>query len=50
VGGVGIEDKLSLEVKECFKSFIKAGIKLWMITGDKLETALNIAISSELFS
>lgn len=28
----------------------KAGIKVWMLTGDKLETAKSISISSGLFN
>jgi magnesium-transporting ATPase (P-type) len=30
--------------------FKEAGIKVWMLTGDKLETAENIGISTRMFS
>eukprot|EP01063_Lacrimia_lanifica_P002491 TRINITY_DN11310_c0_g1_i1.p1 TRINITY_DN11310_c0_g1~~TRINITY_DN11310_c0_g1_i1.p1 ORF type:complete len:1328 (+),score=501.26 TRINITY_DN11310_c0_g1_i1:53-4036(+) len=43
VGVTAIEDKLQDRVPECIASFRKAGIKVWMITGDKLNTAKIIA-------
>jgi magnesium-transporting ATPase (P-type) len=36
-------------VPESIATFIQAGIKVWMITGDKQETAINIAVSCRLF-
>lgn len=49
VGVTAIEDKLQDEVPESIATLIEAGIKVWMITGDKQETAINIAISCRLF-
>ncbi|OII76545.1 phospholipid-translocating P-type flippase family protein [Cryptosporidium andersoni] len=42
-GCSGIEDLLQYDVKNTIESFINSGIKLWMLTGDRLETAINIA-------
>ena len=41
-GGTAIEDKLQTGVPETVASLLRAGIKVWMLTGDKLETAINI--------
>lgn len=49
IGVTAIEDKLQDEVPEAIATLIEAGIKVWMITGDKQETAINIAISCRLF-
>ena len=35
---------------ETISDLQKAGIKIWMLTGDKLETAENIAFSCQLFT
>ena len=43
LGCSGIEDKLQENVKEVIQDILAAGIKVWMLTGDKLETAENIA-------
>ena len=48
VGATGIEDKLQDGVPDAVKTLIGAGIKVWMITGDKQETAINIAVSCGL--
>jgi phospholipid-translocating ATPase len=37
-------------VAECISDFREAGIKVWMLTGDKLETAENIGYSCKLFT
>jgi phospholipid-translocating ATPase len=42
----GIEDKLQEGVKSTLQRLREAGIQLWMLTGDKFETAKSIAISS----
>ena len=44
----GVEDKLQDEVKESLDLLRNAGIRIWMLTGDKVETARCIAISSKL--
>jgi len=48
VGSTAIEDKLQDEVPEVIKDIKAAGIKLWVLTGDKIETAMNIGFSSQL--
>jgi magnesium-transporting ATPase (P-type) len=39
LGITGMEDLLQEEVNECMRDFKDAGIKVWMLTGDKGETA-----------
>lgn len=48
LGATGIEDELQLEVPETIETLSKAGIKLWMLTGDKVETAISIGFSCNL--
>ena len=48
LGTTALEDKLQENVHECIEEFRRANIKVWMITGDKLETAENIGISWRL--
>jgi magnesium-transporting ATPase (P-type) len=35
LSSTGLEDQLADQVPECLHDFRKAGIKVWMITGDK---------------
>lgn len=42
VGATAIEDKLQDEVPSTIADLGKAGVKLWVLTGDKMETAINI--------
>jgi len=42
----GVEDKLQEDIKPSLENIRKAGIKVWMLTGDKVETAICIAIST----
>uniref|UniRef100_A0A915PQT4 Phospholipid-transporting ATPase n=1 Tax=Setaria digitata TaxID=48799 RepID=A0A915PQT4_9BILA len=46
----GVEDRLQEQVTTSLELLRNAGIKIWMLTGDKLETAICIAKSSGLFS
>lgn len=46
----GVEDKLQDNVRATLELLRNAGIKIWMLTGDKLETATCIAKSSRLVS
>lgn len=46
----GVEDKLQDQVRPTLELLRNAGIKVWMLTGDKLETATSIAKSSRLVS
>ena len=47
-GATAIEDKLQEGVPEAIERLRRAKIKLWMLTGDKRETAMNIGISCRL--
>lgn len=49
LGVSGIEDRLQDGVQETVAGLREAGIHVWLLTGDKLETALNIAHSCGLF-
>jgi phospholipid-translocating ATPase len=42
LGATAVEDKLQDGVPECIDKLAQAGIKLWVLTGDKMETAINI--------
>lgn len=46
----GVEDKLQEDVKPTLEILRNAGLKIWMLTGDKIETATCIAMSSKLVS
>merc|ERR1711998_707341 len=48
LGASAIEDRLQEGVPETLKQLREAGIKLWVLTGDKVETAINIGSSSGL--
>lgn len=50
VGATAIEDKLQDEVPETIASLMLAGIKVWMLTGDKMETAINIGFACDLLN
>jgi magnesium-transporting ATPase (P-type) len=45
VGATAIEDKLQDGVPEAIDCLLAAGIKIWVLTGDKTETAINIGYS-----
>jgi len=49
LGGTAIEDKLQDGVPETIAILRAAGIKVWMLTGDKQETAINIGHTCNLF-
>lgn len=48
LGGTAIEDRLQDGVPESIYILGKAGVKLWVLTGDKVETAINIGFSCNL--
>jgi P-type E1-E2 ATPase len=50
LGATGIEDKLQKGVPETISMLLKATIKVWILTGDKMETAVNIGYSSKLLN
>ncbi|KKK26364.1 hypothetical protein ARAM_007773 [Aspergillus rambellii] len=47
-GATAIEDKLQKGVPEAIDKLRRANIKLWMLTGDKRETAINVGHSCRL--
>ena len=47
-GATAIEDRLQIGVPEAIDKLRRAKIKLWMLTGDKRETAINIGHSCRL--
>ncbi|CAI8595865.1 unnamed protein product [Vicia faba] len=50
LGASAIEDKLQHGVPEAIESLRAAGIKVWVLTGDKQETAVSIGFSSKLLT
>lgn len=48
LGATAVEDKLQSKVIETIQDLKRANIKVWMLTGDKFETAENIAASCKL--
>ncbi|KAJ5674673.1 uncharacterized protein N7477_004607 [Penicillium maclennaniae] len=48
LGVTGVEDRLQRDVKSSLELMRNAGIKIWMLTGDKVETARCVAISAKL--
>ena len=48
LGATAVEDKLQDGVPDTISDLALAGIKLWVLTGDKLETAINIGFSCKL--
>ena len=48
IGITGVEDLLQDDINVTIESLRNAGIKIWMLTGDKIETAKCIAISTGL--
>jgi len=48
VGATAIEDALQDDVPNTIADLMQCGIKLWVLTGDKMETAINIGYSCKL--
>ncbi len=48
IGCTAVEDRLQERVPDTIAELQDAGIHIWMLTGDKLETAINIAKSCRL--
>ena len=48
MGSTAIEDKLQYGVPETIDMLIRANIKVWVLTGDKQETAIEIGKSCKL--
>lgn len=49
LGATAIEDKLQDGVPDTIADLKRAGIKIWVLTGDKLETAIGMHSSSQSF-
>ncbi|XP_007495297.2 phospholipid-transporting ATPase IB isoform X1 [Monodelphis domestica] len=50
LGATAIEDRLQAGVPETISTLMKAEIKIWILTGDKQETAINIGYACKLVS
>jgi len=50
VGSTAIEDQLQDDVDGTIKFMREAGIRVWVLTGDKIETAINIGFSCKLLT
>eukprot|EP00533_Pseudo-nitzschia_delicatissima_P000120 CAMPEP_0116110622 /NCGR_PEP_ID=MMETSP0327-20121206/18009_1 /TAXON_ID=44447 /ORGANISM="Pseudo-nitzschia delicatissima, Strain B596" /LENGTH=1657 /DNA_ID=CAMNT_0003603797 /DNA_START=292 /DNA_END=5265 /DNA_ORIENTATION=+ len=50
VGATAVEDKLQVGVPKTIATLSKAGIKLWVLTGDKRETAIEIGYSTKVLT
>lgn len=50
LGATAIEDKLQDGVPDTIHTLQQAGIKVWVLTGDRQETAINIGMSCKLIS
>jgi magnesium-transporting ATPase (P-type) len=48
IGSTAIEDRLQDEVADTIQFMKNTGIKVWVLTGDKIETAMNIGVSAGL--
>ncbi|OWF54474.1 phospholipid-transporting ATPase IF [Mizuhopecten yessoensis] len=49
LGATAVEDKLQDDVPDTIQSLQRSGIKVWVLTGDKEETAVNISYSAGHF-
>lgn len=50
IAATAIEDKLQDQVGVTIDYLKQTGIKFWMLTGDKIETAINIGYSCQLLN
>ncbi|KAF5736244.1 hypothetical protein HS088_TW14G00380 [Tripterygium wilfordii] len=48
LGVAAVEDKLQKGVPECIDKLAQAGLKIWLLTGDKKETAINVGFGCSL--
>ncbi|KAI4320475.1 hypothetical protein MLD38_033952 [Melastoma candidum] len=48
LGATAVEDKLQEGVQECIEMLAEAQINIWVLTGDKQETAINIGYACRL--
>jgi phospholipid-transporting ATPase len=50
IGSTAIEDRLQENVADTINFMKNVGIKVWVLTGDKIETAMNIGVSAGLLN
>eukprot|EP00351_Strombidinopsis_sp_SopsisLIS2011_P002882 CAMPEP_0116873272 /NCGR_PEP_ID=MMETSP0463-20121206/4300_1 /TAXON_ID=181622 /ORGANISM="Strombidinopsis sp, Strain SopsisLIS2011" /LENGTH=64 /DNA_ID=CAMNT_0004514883 /DNA_START=820 /DNA_END=1014 /DNA_ORIENTATION=+ len=50
LGSTAIEDKLQDDVADTIEDIKSTGVKVWVLTGDKIETAMNIGFSCKLLN
>ncbi len=50
LGATAIEDKLQEGVPDTIHTLMEAGVKVWVLTGDRQETAINIGFSCKLIT
>jgi phospholipid-transporting ATPase len=50
LGATAIEDRLQVGVPETIRQLMDADIKIWVLTGDRQETAINIGYSCRLLN
>ena len=50
LGVTAVEDKLQANVAETIDALRQGGVKVWMLTGDKMETAVNIGLATSLLA
>jgi phospholipid-transporting ATPase len=48
LGATAIEDKIQDKACDTITTIKDAGIKFWMLTGDKIETAVNIGFATKI--
>lgn len=48
IGATAIEDKIQEGVPETIADLMEGGVKVWVLTGDKQETAINIGYSCKM--
>jgi phospholipid-translocating ATPase len=48
LGATAVEDRLQDRAIDTIRSIKEAGIKFWMMTGDSLQTAVNVGFSCKL--
>ncbi|CAI8502453.1 unnamed protein product [Pichia kudriavzevii] len=50
IGATAIDDKLQDNVPQTIETLRRAGIKIWVLTGDKVETAISIGYSCSMLN
>ncbi|CAO2148873.1 unnamed protein product [Urochloa humidicola] len=48
LGATAVEDKLQIGVPECIDKLAQAGVKIWVLTGDKMETSISTGFACRL--